>query len=193
MIDLPENELALRAQAGDTEAEAALIERFEPFHQLHAQRLPAHLRDDTLQGARLGTMRAIRKFDPTRGAALSSYVHFYATTEARIAARTKPPPEGSEVSTPIPTAPKSAESSTYTGQLAALVRAAVDASTHFDAVDRLIFYRIILPAEEAPTFRAVANEISYTYSRKCSPQAVHDRSIRIRSLLPRVLASLSRE
>ncbi len=188
MIDLPENELALRAQAGDTDAEAALIERFEPFHHAHARRIPEHLRDDALQGARLGTIDAIRRFQPARGA-LSSFVHNFSKAGALRVMR----PELPESATPIPAAPDAPDTTMYRGELAKQVRTAVENSSYFGPIDRLVFFRLILLGDDSPTLEGVADEIYYRFRRKCSPQAVRERSLRIRALLPKVLAPLARE
>jgi len=69
------DELFERLAHGDTTAREALVERFLPLARQLARRYQRANEplDDLVQVASLGLVKAIDRFDPTRGAAFSSY------------------------------------------------------------------------------------------------------------------------
>lgn len=73
MIDLPENELLMRARAGDTDAENQLIE------QTQGRVVFSHDRrhGDSRQAARIGVWKAIQKFEGRNECSMTSYATWW--------------------------------------------------------------------------------------------------------------------
>ncbi len=71
----PDDTLFARAQAGDRAAREALAERFLPLARQLARRYQRadEPLDDLVQVASLGMLKAIDRFDASRGIAFSSY------------------------------------------------------------------------------------------------------------------------
>jgi RNA polymerase sigma factor (sigma-70 family) len=75
-----EADLIQRAQAGDAAAEDALVRSFESMHQQFGREYSTTNRSayrDLCQAARIGTLFAVRRFQPERGVSLGTFVHRY--------------------------------------------------------------------------------------------------------------------
>lgn len=68
------NTLIRRAQSGDREAEEALLRQYQPLVYKMAHRAcKRSLSEDVVQEGRLGLLRAIREFDPSKGVNFSTF------------------------------------------------------------------------------------------------------------------------
>jgi RNA polymerase sigma factor (sigma-70 family) len=74
---MSESELLAKAQAGDTQAEQAMLLRYDPLcHRLARKYFTSGMEyDDVLQEARLGLLRAVRLFNPEKGANFITYAY----------------------------------------------------------------------------------------------------------------------
>jgi DNA-directed RNA polymerase sigma subunit (sigma70/sigma32) len=151
LIDLPENELALRAQAGDEDAAAELIEttarsfrRFTP---------------DEIQEARIATWSAILRFDPSYNRSFFAYARkcaYSATLEMARQRRYSPPPVGLAESAP------SCEADVAATQLS--LRMKVLVAKRLDATERVIFFEQLLPGPEAAVgYRALGSKLRVSH------------------------------
>lgn len=73
--DIDENELAVRAAAGDDEAMSLLIASVMPIAKAKAASF-SHVRisdEDLVQEGMLGFLEAVKRFDPTRGVPFKAY------------------------------------------------------------------------------------------------------------------------
>lgn len=187
-IDLPENELALRAQAGDTEAEAELMRLYEPQIRYSVRAYRGHADyDDAMQDAAMGAMRGWRSFRPgesTLGGRICAYAHGYARNfGGKLVTAESKEVDDTVVEDPSPTPDVTTERNDLQRAIADLV----NACPTMDAADRVIFFRRILP-DDGLTAKEVARLVGMNM------HAVYYRERRLKErILPRLLRRFQSE
>lgn len=195
MNDCPEFELIARAQAGDEAAEAQLVEQFEPFHHKVASQFALRCtttRDDFLQEARVGTLLAVRRFDPARRGRLSTYVistsRWYAHNEAYqngnlvrkrgVRLEMEEITEDTEMGFAC-----SVEDQAISAEVTAGVAKALRESEDIDDLDRAIIAdRLAANCDESKSFNALGRKYGV------SGETMRQRERRLKRILTKVLA-----
>lgn len=194
MIDSPENEAVVRAQMGDTDALDDLMNRFERLNRANGSRYapPGTDTDDFVQEARIGTWKAIQKFNPAR-ASLMSWACYYAFSYAQNEnGRQRRQSIHYKLSTDDlglerePSAEPSPERLAMLKGLAAEIQRLVISCPDMDGTDREIFRRRILPGrEESQTLDSMGAELGM------SRESLRQREVKLKTVvLPRVFAAL---
>lgn len=203
MIDSPENELLVLAQAGDKQAENELVGRFEKLNRKYGGRYSTCDADydDVCQAAREGSLTAIRRFDSERGASLATVVNRYSSGYA-LNERTRvgavmhrgpvvgerpdnEAPLGTIHVTPASSEP-SPERALETADLRSQVAALIAACEEMDDTDRLVYeHRILASGKDRESLKVLADIVG------CSDEWLRLKEVRLRrDVLPRLLKPL---
>ena len=103
-IENPDNQLALEAQAGDITAEETLIRKYSYIvtRKARAFFMAGADADDVMQEGMIGLLKAVRKYDPEKNAAFSTFAEICVTSQIisaiRSAERIKNKPLNTSVS-----------------------------------------------------------------------------------------------
>jgi RNA polymerase sigma factor (sigma-70 family) len=202
MKDLPENELLMRAQIGDSDAENELVRRKEPMHRGFAAKFARFGNEaDVLQAARTGTMEAIRRYRPN-GATFSSVAFGRSKARAFRAAATNvaiargatlslglwPDRDRMDVENHRDSSPNP-ERAAETADLREQVLAVLHNSREIMPVDQCIIERRLLVDEED---RMTLTEVGARFGM--SREGTREREIKLKTkVLPKLLAPLHDE
>lgn len=191
MIDLPENELLIRAQIGDVDdperrqAENELVGRFEgvAHSSAHlASRGRPDLFDDSCQAARIGIWKATQKWK-LGGSSVGTYAVWWARGYARNEAYKAPVLYSAGTGPDVECTRPTPEAAVSNEDLAERMRAILATCTELDALDRTVISERLLGQCKTLAQIALAFDVSVT--------TVANRERRlVAAVLPRIFASL---